>query len=202
MKKIISWLLVLMASNVFSETAGESLQTKLNAIRSMSANFTQIVKAKKRQLSQSSGKMALTRPGRFRWQTQAPMEQLVVADGEKLWVYDVDLEQVTVKNQEQGLGGTAALFLSGNNERLTQDFEVTLLNEGSRQRYNLQAKSSKANFQQVQLEFIKEILSSMEMDDQLGQHTIVRLKNIKINPKLALSLFQFTPPKGIDLIKQ
>src|SRR5580704_14348669 len=113
MKKIFLGLLLAFSGFVFSQTSAELLQTKLNAIRSMTANFNQVVKAKNREVSRSSGIMALERPGRFRWQTKSPMEQLVVADGQKMWIYDVDLEQVTVKKQGKGLGGTAALFLSG-----------------------------------------------------------------------------------------
>ena len=107
MKKIL-WLTVLLCGqSVFAATPSELLQAKLNALRTMSADFTQVVKAKRREVSHSSGTMALSRPGRFRWQTKAPMEQLVVADGKQLWIYDVDLEQVSVKKQEKSVGGTA-----------------------------------------------------------------------------------------------
>lgn len=202
MKKIALLALLLLGTNAFSETAGEVLQAKLNSIRSLSANFNQTVKSKKRELSSSSGTMALERPGRFRWQTKDPLEQLVVADGQKLWVYDVDLEQVTVKKQEQGVGGTAALFLSGYNDTVTRDFDVTSSTKGKTQSYDLRSKSNKANFQRVKLIFQGDILSGIEMYDQLGQHTIVDLKNVKTNPKLAGNLFKFKPPKGTDVVQQ
>ncbi len=202
MKKIISLALCLFAPYAFSASAAEFLQAKLNAIRTMSASFQQVVMAKKKQVSKSSGTMALARPGRFRWQTKNPMPQLVIADGKQLWVYDVDLEQVTVKKQDKGLGGTAALFLSGYDDTVTRDFDVTETNKAGRDYFDLRAKSSKANFQRVQLIFTGEVLTGMELYDQLGQQTDVRLSNIKTNPTLADSTFQFKTPKGVDVVEQ
>jgi outer membrane lipoprotein carrier protein len=202
MKKIFFVILFAFSGGLFSQTPGELVQNKLNAIRSMTANFIQIVKAKQREVSRSSGTMALERPGRFRWQTKEPMEQLVVADGQKMWVYDVDLEQVTVKKQDKGLGGTAALFLSGYNDTVTRDFDVTQQSKGTVITFDLKSKSSKANFQRIKLIFTQDNLTGLELHDQLGQITSVKLIQIKSNPKLATQLFQFKPPKGVDIVKQ
>ncbi len=202
MKSILIFLVSVFVSGSFAASPAEELQTKLNEIRTMTADFKQVVATNKRQVSNSSGTMALERPGRFRWYTKSPMEQLVVADQKHLWVHDVDLEQVTVKKQEKGLGGTAALFLSGYNDTITQDFTVTKKTEGSKQVYDLQAKSPKANFQRLKLIFADHALDTLEMFDQLGQHTIVNLKNVKNNQTLSLDLFRFEPPKGVDVIRQ
>ncbi|CEG56518.1 outer membrane lipoprotein chaperone LolA [Legionella fallonii] len=202
MKKILLGLLLAFSGGVFSQTPADLLQMKLNAIRSMTADFNQVVKAKKREISRSSGTMALERPGRFRWQTKSPMEQLVVADGQKMWVYDVDLEQVTVKKQEKGLGGTAALFLSGYDDTVTRDFDVAEKSEGKTITFDLKSKSAKANFQRIKLIFTADELTGLELHDQLGQVTLVKLSQIKSNPKLAAKLFQFKPPKGVDVVKQ
>lgn len=202
MKKIILLALCFFAQQAFCESAGDVLQTKLNAMRSLTANFKQTVKTKERELSRSTGTMALERPGRFRWQTKDPMAQLVVADGQKLWVYDVDLEQVTVKKQDSSLEGTAALFLSGYDNTVTRDFDVTESVSGNQQAYDLHSKSHKANFLRLKLIFTQDVLTSIEMYDQLGQHTIVNLSNVKANPKVAASLFQFKPPKGMDVVQQ
>lgn len=203
MKKTVFLSLVVFASQVFSASAGDELQSKLNAMHTMTANFKQIVKAKQREISRSSGTMALQRPGLFRWQTKEPMEQIVVADGKKLWVYDVDLEQVTVKKQEKSLGGTAALFLSGYDDTVARDFEVSVENQaGGKQVYDLKAKSNKANFQELKLVFSAQVLTSIEMFDQLGQHTVVNLTGVKSNPKVETKLFQFKPPKGTDVVNQ
>lgn len=202
MKRIIGILFFCLCTASYSESAGDLAQAKLNAMQSMTASFKQIVKAKKREVSRSSGTMALQRPGRFRWQTKQPMAQLVVADGQKMWVYDVDLEQVTVKAQEKGLGGTAALFLSGYDNTVTRDFDVTQAMQGNVTVFDLHSKSSKANFQRIKLLFTEDILTGLEMYDQLGQTTFVTLSQIKVNPKLAESVFQFIPPKGVDVVKQ
>jgi len=202
MKKMAMVLLLACSASVFAETAAELLQNKLNAMHSMTAQFSQVVKAKKHQVSSSSGTMALERPGRFRWQTREPMEQLVVADGQKMWVYDVDLEQVTVKKQDKGLGGTAALFLSGYDDSVTKDFNVSQSKSGGTLTFDLKSKSSKDSFQQMKLVFTLDKLTALELHDQLGQVTYVKLTNIKSNPQLPAKLFQFKPPKGVDVVKQ
>ncbi len=202
MKKML-WLTVLLCgSSVFAATPSELLQSKLNALRTMSADFTQVVKAKRREVSHSSGTMALSRPGRFRWQTKAPMEQLVVADGKKLWIYDVDLEQVSVKKQDKSVGGTAGLFLSGYNDTVARDFDVTVSEKGNKMSFDLNAKSNKANFQRVKLVFEGSALSGIALYDQLGQLTDVTLNQVQVNPKLVASLFQFKAPRGVDVVQQ
>lgn len=202
MKKTILAILLSCSTAAFSQTSEELLQIKLNAIHSMTATFKQAVKAKQHVVSRSSGTMALERPGRFRWQTKEPMEQLVVADGKKIWVYDADLEQATVKTQEKGLGGTAALFLSGYDDTVTRDFTVTQSGSVDNLIFDLKSKSTKANFQRMKLVFRQDNLTNMELYDQLGQITSVNLFQAKLNPKLAPSLFQFKVPKGVDVVRQ
>src|SRR4051812_43952647 len=102
MKKLVALFTMAFAQVLFSQTASEEVQSKLNAIHTMTANFKQVVKAGSREVSNSYGNMALSRPGRFLWKTKGPLEQLVIADSKKLWVYDLELEQVTVKKQEKG----------------------------------------------------------------------------------------------------
>lgn len=202
MKKEFFFLTFFLTCFAWANTPVENVQAKLQAIRSMQADFIQIVTAGKREISQSTGKMALQRLGKFRWQTESPMKQLVIADGQCLWVYDVELEQVTVKKQENSFDETAGLFLSGYNDRLTHDFFVTAKINGQNTSYELKAKAKKANFQKVKLTFKRDVLTTMELYDQLGQHTLVKLINIKNNPHLATKLFQFKPPKGVDVVQQ
>ena len=202
MKRLMTYILVLISSTAFAESASDAVQAKLNAIHSMSANFTQTVNAGKREVANSSGMMAILRPGRFRWQTNSPMKQLVVADSERLWVYDIELEQVTVKKQEKGVGGTPGLFLSGNNDNLARDFDVTTSKKGNKELFNLKAKSPKENYQRLTLIFNGDTLCEIEFFDQLGQHTIVHLSQIKNNPTLATTVFHFKPPKGVDVVQQ
>lgn len=202
MKKAALFLMLLWAQNARCDAVSDTLQSKLNAIHTMSAAFSQVVNANKREVSRSSGTMALSRPGHFLWHTKKPMEQLVLADGQHLWVYDVELEQVTVKKQEKGLGGTAALFLSGYGDTVTRDFDVTTYSKDNKTYFDLRSKSSKANFQRVTLVFVGKELNGLELYDQLGQHTDVTLSKIKNNPTLAPAVFKFKTPKGVDVVEQ
>jgi outer membrane lipoprotein carrier protein len=202
MKKLLWLILVCYGCETWCETSSEALQTKLNALRTMSADFKQVVKAKHREISRSSGTMALSRPGRFRWQTENPMPQIVVADGRRLWVYDVDLEQVSVKKQEKSVGGTAGLFLSGYNDTVARDFDVKMNKNGKTVSFDLNATSNKANFQRVTLVFEGAALKQIALYDQLGQLTDVVLNQVRVNPTLASSLFKFHAPKGVDVVEQ
>lgn len=202
MNKIFVIFLTLLCSSVSAQSSSDVLQGKLNAIGTMTSDFKQVVKAKKREVSRSSGTMALQRPGRFRWKTVDPMEQLIVADGSNMWIYDVDLEQVTVKKQERGLGGTAALFLSGYDNSVGKDFAVTEHKEAAFDVFDLKARAAKEHFQRIKLVFSKERLVALELYDQLGQITTVKLINGKMNTQLSKNLFTFSPPKGVDVIKQ
>lgn len=193
---------VLQAHPTSESIAAQHLQQRLQAMKTYSASFEQKILGKKRVLSRSSGTMALQRPGKFVWNTLSPMKQRVVADGRQIWIYDVELEQVTVKSQQQGIGGTPGLFLSGATANLLGDFKVVEKIKGSQVRYDLQGRSSKDNFQRVRLEFEGSNLSVIELFDQLGQHTVVHLSQVKMNPVLSTKVFTFKLPKGVDVVHQ
>lgn len=205
--RVINWLIGMLvgvcALQVHaSSEAAQHLQQRLQAMKTYSASFHQKILGKKRVLSQSSGTMALQRPGKFVWNTLSPMKQRVVADGRQIWIYDVELEQVTVKSQQKGMGGTPGLFLSGSTADVLGDFTVHEKIQGSQVRYDLQAHSGKDNFQRVQLQFVGNNLSAIELFDQLGQHTVVSLSQVKMNPVLSAKLFTFKLPKGVDVVRQ
>ena len=200
--RIILALTLLFTTSLYATDAGDQLQERLNTLKSMKARFKQVVRADRREVSRSSGTMALQRPGKFRWDTREPMAQLVVADGKKLWVYDVDLEQVTVKKQEKGIGGTPALFLSGVEDTVNRDFEVSKNTKGGLQHFDMKARSPQANFQRIVMAFRGEDLVELVLHDQLGQQTTVKLNQIKRNPKLSPNLFTFHPPRGVDVVRQ
>lgn len=202
MRKILSCVLCFFLPAVMAATPAETVQSKLNAIKTMKANFSQVVTAEQREISRSAGSMALMRPGKFRWQTRTPMAQIVVADGQKLWVYDVELEQVTVKKQEKGLGDTAALFLSGYNDRVARDFSVKHRVKAGRDYFDLNPKNKQGNFSSVILVFAAAELQGITFFDQLGQKTEVKLSQIKNNAAVSSDLFKFSPPRGVDVLEQ
>lgn len=193
---------LMMYTAVYADANGDHLQKKLNVFKSMTAHFSQMIHNHSREISRSSGDMALKRPGQFRWNTRTPMSQLVVADGKKLWIYDVDLEQVTVQKQESSVGGSAALFLSGYNETAAKSFQVKSVAEGKTTTFDLRALSDKENFQRILLTFNGDLLQNMILFDQLGQKTSIKFTDVKNNPNLSETLFHFSPPKGVDIIKQ
>lgn len=211
MKYILKWICMVCLSvgttsvSVYALTTDHDaadLQDKLSSIRTFSASFDQKIRAKKRHISTSSGQMALSRPGLFRWQTNQPMAQLVVADGRHVWIYDKELEQVSVKKQTKSIGGVAALFLSEEPALLTRDFKVTKALQSSRSVFTLLARSSKSSFEKIELIFDAQTLTQMTLFDQLGQQTEIHLSHVKQNPKLAAKLFHFTVPKGVDVVQQ
>ena len=204
MKRNIGLLIVLLGwmPPLFAVSAGVLLQEKLDAIHSMRSGFEQVIYAKSRQLSSSSGEMALQRPGRFLWNTKEPMPQQVIADGTRLWVYDIDLEQVTISAQKKGLGPTAALFLSDEKGSIERDFTVSMEKAEGDVVFHMNTKSTQANIHKMILRFRGKTLHAMDLFDQLGQRTHIVFKRPTMNLALPINLFKFNPPKGVDVVKQ
>jgi outer membrane lipoprotein carrier protein len=179
----------------------EKLRAFVAQTQSARADFSQKVLGKDGKTVQASnGKLVFSRPGKFRWEYRKPYEQLIVGDGRKLWVYDKDLDQVTVKKLQGALGSSPAELLAGSNE--------------IEEHYNLDAKGMKGGldwldaypthgdtmFQKVRMGFKRNTLDTMELHDQLGQVTVIRFSRIQRNPKLDESTFRFTPPEGADVL--
>ena len=144
--------------------------------------------------------MALARPGRFRWEYQAPNTQLIVTDGSTLWLYDADLKQVTVRSAADALQGTPAALLS-QKKTLTEAFTVQDEGEdkGVRQ-LKLVPKSKESDFQDVTLWLQGAAPVRMTFRDTLGGATDIRFDAAQTNGKLDAALFRFTPPKGVEVI--
>ena len=200
--RIISWAALLIALAGSAHAAGpETLKSYLENTQSASAHFTQVVFDRSmRKLQETSGTMHFARPGRIRWAYEKPYEQLIVGDGSKLWVYDKDLNQVTVKAMTEAIGGSPAALLAGSND-IEKDFR---LNPGPMQDgldwLEAVPRSGDSTFQKVRLGFGPSGLEAMELTDGFGQLTVVRFSRIERNPKLSPDVFRFSPPKGADVI--
>lgn len=195
-------IFLLFSLQAYAATDSVYLQTKLNAIKTMRADFIERVQAKKTAATKSSGKMALVKPKQFFWKTLKPMPQLVVADGKHLWIYDEELEQVSVRRQGKNLRGAAAIFLS-ENTNIAKDYEVSFTKRADLEAFDLRSKSSKnTSFSRVGLVFLGEKLQQIDLYDELGQHTQVSFTNVKLNAKLSSRLFKFIVPKGTDVVQQ
>jgi len=179
----------------------DALKNYLRETSAASAQFTQVVYDRSmRKLQETSGTMHFSRPGRIRWSYEKPYEQLIVGDGDKLWVYDKDLNQVTVKAIAQAIGGSPAALLAGSND-IDKDFR--LIAAGTQDGLDwLEAipRSGESTFQKVRMGFGRSGLEAMDLTDGFGQLTVVRFTGIVRNPKLSPELFRFTPPKGADVI--
>ena len=202
MKQILAVLLLLIASQTAYAAATDRLQSFITDTHSAQAKFTQEVQDKNgKRLQTASGTMQFVRPGKFRWVYKKPYEQLIVGDGQKFWMYDVDLNQVTVKQLDAALGSSPAALLSGSNE-IEHDFELIDIEDRNDLEW-LQAtpKSSESSFEKILMAFnAKSELVVMELHDAFGHHTVLRFIRLKKNPILATQLFTFVPPKGADVL--
>lgn len=195
---IISLLLCSLMS--FAQDTSGHLVNLLQSFNSMTSNFTQTSSDQAgRVIKQSQGTMALQRPGKFRWQIQTPSKQLIVADGNTLWIYDSDLEQVTKQNLSQSKTTNPASLLSGDVQAIQQRFNIK---EEGPQSFELTPKAKNDLFNSVKLTFKNNVLNQMRVVDNLGQITTFTFINPRINPNLSSSTFIFSPPKGVDIIKQ
>jgi outer membrane lipoprotein carrier protein len=186
-----------------ADTAGEQLARLLDSIHSLQAHFVQTVQdANGNRLQETSGQMILERPGKFRWQVQSPAKQLLIADGDKIWFYDIDLAQVTVQKQQASSKDSPAMLLSSSMQSLAQDFSITQLpSPVTGKIFQLTPKIKSDLFQSIVLSFVKEQLFSMKMVDNFGQTTIIDFNQVKTNSTLNPALFRFSPPKGVDVVQ-
>jgi outer membrane lipoprotein carrier protein len=179
----------------------DQLHDFLKSTRTLKADFSQMVIGKNgRKPQQSSGTVAISRPGKLRWEIQKPYPQLVVGDGEKVWIHDPDLQQVTVRKAGQAIGGSPAALLSGSNE-LEKNFTLRDLGDAEGMAWvEATPKAGDTGFEKVRLGFAGNDLKAMELQDSFGQTTHIRFTKIERNPALPASTFKFTPPAGVDVV--
>ena len=194
-------LLLLALPTLASAGAIEQLRLFLDQTKTMRAEFSQTVVARSgRKPQQSSGVVAISRPGKLRWEIKKPYPQLMVGDGDKFWIYDQELAQVTVKKVGQAIGSTPAALLAGNNE-FERNF--TLKEDGESEGVHWLAatpKKSESGFERLRMGFAGGDLKAMELFDNFGQTTYLRFGKLERNPVLPATLFRFTPPPSVDVI--
>lgn len=154
------------------------------------------------QLQETSGELALQRPGQFRWHTDEPMEQLLVSDGKTVWLYDPDLEQVTIQTLDQRLTHTPALLLSGDVSSISENFEVSHKEAGEVVDFTLRPKAKDTLFDNLRLSFRGGVINDMQMIDGVGQRTNILFNGVRVNEPLAAGLFTFEIPEGTDVISE
>ena len=182
-------------------TPAAQVEHYLDGLSSWSADFKQTISdGDDKLLRSAAGHLYLQRPGKFRWDYTEPSEQLVLADGKKLWFYDKDLAQANVRDMDATLASTPAVLLSGNGSVSTQ-FDISALPaaEGL-QWFQLKPKHLDSDFSLIKIGFADGELAQMWLTDKLGQITRLSFSNTKRNQKFAPDLFSFTPPAGVDVI--
>jgi len=178
----------------------DSLQQKLANFHTMQANFTQKVISKDGNVLQTSkGAMAIQKPGKFRWSVESGVKQLIVTDGQRAWVYDPDLEQVTIRKLALNVADTPVLLLLRPNDYLTNSFTTS---KQSNDLFALIPKNNASDFTKITLKFAGNAVQKMTLFNALGQKTSLSFSDIRLNQKLSWKLFHFTPPKNIDVIDE
>lgn len=179
----------------------DQLHRFLQETRTLKADFAQIVISHGgRKPQQSAGTVAISRPGKLRWDIQKPYPQLVVGDGEKIWIYDSELKQVTVRPAGQALGGSPAALLAGKNE-LEKNFALAEAGESDGMDWvEALPKASDSGFEKIRLGFAGSDLAAMVLVDSFGQTTQIRFSKLERNPALPASTFKFSPPPGVDVV--
>ena len=194
-------LLALLAAGAAHASGIERFKAYLHTTQSARAAFEQKVYDRNHKLVQeSAGTFVLLRPGRFRWAYDKPAEQLIVGDGQRVWIYDRELNQVTVRRLTKALGSTPAALLAGSSD-IEAAFELSDAGERDGLEW-LEAKprEREAGFDRIRVGLGSSGVQAMELTDSFGQTTELRFSGLVRNPKVDLGEFRFEPPKGVDVL--
>jgi outer membrane lipoprotein carrier protein len=200
MRKLL--LAALFAVPLFAHAgATDKLRNFIQQTRSIKADFSQTVYDKgTKVLSESSGTLRMFRPGKFRWEYVRPFSQLIVGDGKKLWLWDPDLNQATVKAQDEALGSSPAALLAGS-DTIEQSFTLKEAGKkGGLEWLEALPKSADVSFERIRMGFNAKTLDTMELNDNFGQRTVIRFRNITSNSDFPAETFSFSPPAGADVV--
>jgi outer membrane lipoprotein carrier protein len=179
----------------------EELHAFLAGLETLTADFRQEVVTRDLELvEEARGRVALKKPGRFRWDYTEPFERVIVADGSRLWLYEADLDQVTVRNLDAGLGETPAALLSGDVAALDRfEYQGASTRDGLRW-LELKPRSQESDFDSIWLAFDNGNLSQLALEDRLGQTTRIYLSDVEMNANIDDDVFKFEVPDGADII--
>lgn len=183
--------------------AAERLNTLLSRANTMTADFSQMtLSSNGANLQEASGSLVLKRPGMFRWHTDPPAEQLLVSDGEQIWLYDPDLEQVTIQKMDKRLTHTPALLLSGDVSTLEENFNITVVESGNVSEFLLTPLVNDTLFDNLRLSFLDGKINDMQLSDAVGQRTNILFHDVTVNEGVQQDQFTFDIPQGVDVISE
>ena len=197
-RSIMLFFFCLMPLIVFANPAGD-LANIFKDINTIKGQFKQMVyDGDKQVLGTSTGNFVIKRPNQFRWNAISPLQQLTIADGKQIWLYQPDLQQVTVAAMSKRMGQTPLAILSGSISALTNNYTITRTKEGV---FVLVSKQSSDIFHKIELSLTDDHLNKMILYDTLGQQTVIQFSDIKYNDDVNNNTFRFKVPKGVDVIK-
>ena len=181
----------------------DSLNRFYDHVHTYTARFEQVVLDEGlNPIEESSGTMQIARPGRFRWDYEPPNEQRIVSDGNKVWVYDIELEQITIRSQEKSLGKTPATLLAGGSD-ITSNYNVRDLGQsGALAWVGMQPKDTESGFSDMRIGFENNELRIMELVDGLGQTTRITLTDARENLQINDTRFVLQLPRDVDVIDE
>jgi outer membrane lipoprotein carrier protein len=201
-----------MAAFAFSARASglDSLENFVKSAKTGRAEFTQVVTAPAREgqgarSKTSFGTFEFSRPNRFRFDYKKPFDQTIVADGQTLWLYDADLNQVTARSQTQALGSTPAALIAASPDlaALRKNFDLEAAGDkDGLQWVQAMPKTKEGQLRSVKAGFRGSDLAVLEILDSFGQRSVLTFSKLNLNVALAPERFQFKPPQGADVIKQ
>ncbi len=180
-----------------------SLKNLLDKSQTLTARFSQLtLDAGGTQLQETAGEMAVQRPGLFDWHTEGKAEQTIVSDGQKVTLWDPDLEQATIKKLDPRLNQTPALLLSGDVSKINDSFDITSKQTSNVIEFTLKPKSKDTLFDTLSLSFGNGVINNMRLVDSVGQRTDILFSGVKANQPVPASKFKFDIPKGADVIQE
>jgi outer membrane lipoprotein carrier protein len=203
------YLLIFIGALTFSlpsgaQSSGDALADfllRLKQLQSLESSFVQTTRdTSGRILQQMSGSLTVAKPGKMRWQTDAPFEQLVVSDGKLIWIYDMDLEQVTIRDMDQRVQETPALLLSGSTADVEKSFVVAKEVASNEIIFQLVPKDPSQLFESLEFHYQGKKLKRMMIYDAAGQVTEISFSATNVNTAVDPSAFIFDVPEGVDVI--
>ena len=194
-------IFLVMFSSFAQAAAIDRFKSFVRETKAARGEFEQkVVDRKGKVVQQSKGTFVFQRPGKFRWIYAKPVDQIIVGDGERVWIHDRELNQVTVRKLSRALGSTPAALLAGSAD-VEAAFELS--EAGTRdglEWMEARPKEREAGFERVRMGFSANGIQAMELVDHFGQTTLLRFTNLTRNPKVDPAEFRFTPPKGADVL--
>jgi outer membrane lipoprotein carrier protein len=198
--KYLMIVLLLLSQPVWADDAGQRLTLALKQMDNLTTEFKQtLLDEDKNVVQQSRGTLALQRPGKFAWHYTEPFEQRIIADGSELWIYDVELDQVTVKPMDQGLANAPIMILMKQAD-INEQFEVSEVGQRKFLYWvELLPHAGDLEYTHIYIGIAGDQVQAMELQDQFGQSTQIVFENLRVGVVHDPATFRFVPPPGVDV---